>query len=81
MLHVYVCLRFDDCVFVLIFGLVTKQEFSPGLRPKSRLLESIVEEDIQFNPLSPGQTGEDSLTQIPFQVLFHFHVIGLLLFL
>ena len=45
-----------------------EQELSAGLRPKPRLLESKVEE-IQFNMLPRGETGEDSLTQIPFQVV------------
>lgn len=59
-------------MFFLLPELLTWQELSPGLRPKPRLLESIVKEEMQFNLLSSGETGEDSLTQIPFQVVFCF---------
>ncbi|KAK1373331.1 putative prolyl 4-hydroxylase 9 [Heracleum sosnowskyi] len=60
------------CFFFFIAGLfasclLSRQDVSPGLLPKSRLLGS--EENRQFNPLSHGETGEDSLTHIPFQVL------------
>lgn len=62
------------CFFFFVAGLfasmsLSHQELSPGFRPKPRLLESIVKEENQFNLLPRGETGEDALTQIPFQVL------------
>ncbi|KAK4346643.1 hypothetical protein RND71_032982 [Anisodus tanguticus] len=67
------------CVFVLclffflvgLFGstLISQQDVQVlTVRPRPRLLESVEE----FDPLPSGETGEYSLTSIPFQVLSWF---------
>ncbi|XP_017238449.1 probable prolyl 4-hydroxylase 9 isoform X1 [Daucus carota subsp. sativus] len=58
------------CFFFFICGLfasklLSRQEVSTGLHPKLK----VQEENREFHPLSHGETGEDSLTHIPFQVL------------
>ncbi|CAI0430377.1 unnamed protein product, partial [Linum tenue] len=51
----------------------------PGLRSKSRKLQSSFVETAKFeyNLLPQGQTGDDSITLIPFQVLLSIHFIFL----
>ena len=51
-----------------LFSLVSVQDIS-GARPRSRLLDSVNEEESHYNLLNSGETGDDSITSIPFQVL------------
>ncbi|XP_059282524.1 probable prolyl 4-hydroxylase 9 isoform X3 [Lycium ferocissimum] len=60
------------CLFFFLLGFLTSSLFSqqdvPVVRPRPRALESVdLEKD--FDPLPIGETGEHSLTSIPFQVL------------
>ncbi|XP_030974029.1 probable prolyl 4-hydroxylase 9 [Quercus lobata] len=50
------------------FSLVSVPD-SSGARPRSRLLDSVNEEESHYNLLNSGETGDDSITSIPFQVL------------
>ncbi|XP_059623987.1 probable prolyl 4-hydroxylase 9 isoform X1 [Cornus florida] len=58
------------CFFFLagLFGSMHLSQDESGLWPRPRLLESVTE-GRDFDPLPQGDTGEDSLTSIPFQVL------------
>lgn len=51
-----------------LFSLVSVQDIS-GARPRSRLLDSVNDEVSHYNLLNSGETGDDSITSIPFQVL------------
>ena len=51
-----------------LFSLVSVQDIS-GARPRSRLLDSVNDEESHYNLLNSGETGDDSITSIPFQVL------------
>ncbi|CAN4082991.1 unnamed protein product [Withania somnifera] len=59
------------CLFFFLAGLFVSTLISHQdvqLRPKPRVLESVE----QFDPLPNGETGQHSLTSIPFQVLTWF---------
>nr|QSV12667.1 prolyl 4-hydroxylase 9 [Nicotiana benthamiana] len=62
------------CLFFFLVGLfgstfISQQDVQVGsVRPRSRVLESVEE----FDALPNGETGEHSLTSIPFQVLSWF---------
>ncbi|XP_059293529.1 probable prolyl 4-hydroxylase 9 isoform X2 [Lycium ferocissimum] len=62
------------CLFFFLVGLfgstlISHQDVKvPTVRPRPRVLESVEE----FDPLPNGETGEHSLTSIPFQVLSWF---------
>ncbi|XP_075653478.1 putative prolyl 4-hydroxylase 9 [Castanea sativa] len=51
-----------------LFSLVSVPDIS-GARPRSRLLDSVNDEESHYNLLNSGETGDDSITSIPFQVL------------
>ncbi|XP_060193496.1 probable prolyl 4-hydroxylase 9 isoform X2 [Lycium barbarum] len=60
------------CLFFFLLGFLASSLFSqqdaPVVQPRPRALESVdLEKD--FDPLPIGETGEHSLTSIPFQVL------------
>ncbi|GMY11871.1 probable prolyl 4-hydroxylase 9 [Fagus crenata] len=60
-----------SCSFFFLAGFYASTLFSldiSGAISKSRLLESVNEES-KYNLLNSGETGEDSITSIPFQVL------------
>ncbi|XP_052195010.1 probable prolyl 4-hydroxylase 9 [Diospyros lotus] len=44
------------------------QDVDSGVRPIPRRLDS-VDEGVEFDPLPHGETGEDSITSVPFQIL------------
>ncbi|PSS30706.1 Prolyl 4-hydroxylase [Actinidia chinensis var. chinensis] len=61
------------CSFFFLAGffgstLLSQKEDVSGVRPTSRVLES-VDEGGEFDPLPHGQTGENSITSIPYQIL------------
>ncbi|KAF2298137.1 hypothetical protein GH714_015440 [Hevea brasiliensis] len=63
---------FLSCSFFFVAGLfasdLISQDFS-GVRQRARQLQSLKEEIIDYDLLTPGMTGDDSITLIPFQVL------------
>ncbi|KAF2298133.1 hypothetical protein GH714_015420 [Hevea brasiliensis] len=63
---------FLSCSFFFVAGLfasdLISQDFS-GARQRARQLQSLKEEIIDYDLLTPGMTGDDSITLIPFQVL------------
>jgi hypothetical protein len=63
-------LPFPWKIFLNIFD--HEQDIS-GAISKSRLLESVNEES-KYNLLNAGETGEDSITSIPFQVLDFIYI-------
>ncbi|CAL1380811.1 unnamed protein product [Linum trigynum] len=66
---VFLCCLFFFLAGLFASNLVSQEE--PGLRSKSRKLQSSFVETAKFeyNLLPQGQTGDDSITLIPFQVL------------
>ncbi|KAI8029488.1 putative prolyl 4-hydroxylase 9 [Camellia lanceoleosa] len=60
------------CSFFFLTGLfgslLLSQDVVSGVRPTPRRLESM-DEGAEFDPLPHGETGERSLTSIPFQIL------------
>ncbi|RDX63482.1 putative prolyl 4-hydroxylase 9 [Mucuna pruriens] len=61
------------CIFFFLAGFFgftlffNSQGDGHGLRPRQRLLESMKE--VEYNLMSVGELGDDSITSIPFQVL------------
>ncbi|XP_062101851.1 probable prolyl 4-hydroxylase 9 [Humulus lupulus] len=62
------------CIFFFLLGFfgsnlfAQDQEFSGGARARERRLES-TKEETEYELLPTGETGDDSITSIPFQVL------------
>ncbi|POO00755.1 Isopenicillin N synthase [Trema orientale] len=62
------------CLFFFLLGLlgsnlIADQDLNGGARARERLLESTEEEEREYVLLPSGETGDDSITSIPFQVL------------
>ncbi|KAK7252787.1 hypothetical protein RIF29_36990 [Crotalaria pallida] len=65
------------CIFFFLAGFFGStlffhsQKHENGMRPRStaRLLEKSTKEETEYNLLRPGESGDDFITSIPFQVL------------